>query len=191
MRSLYLSFLLALVVNVALGATVGDYRSSQTGPWNQASTWQTFNGTTWVAAASTPVYTDGVITIRSGHTVNIPNGVTITADQIEYDTNGGGVLVVDAGGTLIINDGTGDDVRLFNDFSNVGLMRVSGTLTLNAGATMIDDDYAGSPGPPSKDTYKILNGGVHNHLVDAVIVAQIPNVDWQAGSTCQVTPVGA
>lgn len=196
MRGLYLLLFLALVVNVAaLGQSNGDYRSKQTGPWNQASTWEVYSGG-WIAAASTPTFTDGVITISDGTTINIPTGVSVTADQIEYENNFGGttgVLLVDAGGTLTINNGTGNDVRLLNDFTTVALLRVSGTLVLNAGATIVDDDYGNlgiGPGPVSTDTYHIMNGGVHNHQIAAVQVSQVPNADWQSGSTCQVTPVG-
>ena len=39
----------------AFAQVSGDYRSNvASGNWNATSSWQTFNGTSWVAASSTP-----------------------------------------------------------------------------------------------------------------------------------------
>ena len=183
---------LGIVSLSAIGQATGDYRSFATGAWNNANNWERFNGTIWVnPAPATPTSADGIITIMAGHTINIPSGSSITADQIEYDnTNPGstGILVVDAGGTLVVNNGAGNDVRLLNDFTTVALLQVSGTLQLNTGATMVDDDYGNlfiGPGPVSNATYSILSGGVHIHTTGATVDV-IPAGDWQSGSTCQV-----
>ncbi len=43
------------------GQTIGDYRNAiQNGNWNEASTWETYNGTTWVAATQKPALNDDV-----------------------------------------------------------------------------------------------------------------------------------
>ncbi len=47
----------------------GNYRSAASGNWNSTTTWQTFNGSSWVAAGSTP--TTQKITIQGGHTVTV------------------------------------------------------------------------------------------------------------------------
>src|SRR5689334_18988741 len=131
MRGLYLLLFLALVVNVAaLGQSNGDYRSKQTGPWNQASTWEVYNAG-WGPAASTPSFTDGVITIMDGTTVTVPLNISVTADQIEFDnSNFGSTGTLSVVGTLTINNGTGNDVRLLNDGVTFALLQVSGTLVL-------------------------------------------------------------
>ena len=61
--------------------TTGAYRSATSGDWSTPATWQIFNGTSFVAATITPSSSDGIITIRNGHTITISNA--ITADQIE------------------------------------------------------------------------------------------------------------
>src|SRR6187401_1721759 len=73
--------------------STGDYRSVTSGNWNVTGTWQRFNGTSWVTPTAAPTYTDGSITIQSGHTV------TVTANvSIEQTT-------VDAGGQITVNSG--------------------------------------------------------------------------------------
>ena len=183
---------LGLLLHNAFGQAIGDYRSFATGSWNNVNTWERFNGIIWInPAPATPTNSDGIITIMAFHTVNVPSGPSVTADQIEFDnTNPGntGILIVDFGGTLIINNGAGNDVRLLNDFTTVALLQVSGTLQLNTGATLVDDDYGNlsiGPGPVTNATYSILNGGVHIHTTGAS-VDMIPAADWQSGSTCQV-----
>src|SRR6185295_6090868 len=68
--------LMALPMQSAQADALGDYRSVASGNWNSISTWETFNGTSWVAATATPTNSDGVITIRNGHTVTITASVT-------------------------------------------------------------------------------------------------------------------
>ena len=189
--------LLLLVICLGLfsanvfGQAVGDYRSFATGAWNNVNNWERFNGV-WVnPAPATPTSADGVITIMASHTINVPSGFSVTADQIEFDnTNPGntGILVVDFGGTLTINNGAGNDVRLLNDFTTVALLQVAGTLQLNTGATLVDDDYGNlliGPGPVSNATYSVLSGGVHIHTTGAS-VDMVPAANWQSGSTCQI-----
>jgi hypothetical protein len=178
-----------LLLIVALGFFAvdlwGQATSVQDGPWNSTSTW---------ACGCVPDFNSGVITLA--HRVNIPSGFSVTADQIEFDNSnpfGGftGTLVIDAGGTLIVNNGTGDDIRLLNDFSTFALIEVSGVLRLNAGATMVEDDYGnlgGLVGPVSPDTYKILNGGTHQHFTWAG-PDRIPFADYQTGSTLRLIAI--
>ena len=54
--------------------------SVASGDWSSASTWQIFNGTSWVAATAAPSNTDGVITIAGTNTVNVTT--TVDADQV-------------------------------------------------------------------------------------------------------------
>src|SRR5437016_4723161 len=42
-------------------AVAGDYRSKVTGNWSSTSTWEKYNGSSWVAATATPSNADGVI----------------------------------------------------------------------------------------------------------------------------------
>lgn len=199
--SLLILFAAVLVHSGSYAQSDGDYQSRQTGDWTSVTTWQVFNSGSFHnledAAAGTfqnviPSSSSGIITMMTGTVVSIPNGQTITADQIEFEnipfSGSTGALVVAAGGTLIINNGSGDDVRLLNDFVTFASLQVAGTLQLNTGATMVDDDYFNlgiGPGPVTSLTYQVLNGGVHIHTTGAGVDV-IPDADWQTGSTCQI-----
>ena len=37
------------------GQATDDFRSAQTGNWNNATTWERYNGTSWVALGAFPV----------------------------------------------------------------------------------------------------------------------------------------
>ncbi len=74
--------LTALVIGAA--PAFGDYRSGGSGNWNIPSTWQIFNGSTWVTTLITP--TTQKVTIQNGHTVNVTKRVTV--NQVLVQTGG-------------------------------------------------------------------------------------------------------
>ena len=171
-----------------LGLSVSGFSqvtTVQDGPWNNPATWD---------CGCVPNFNQDVITLA--HRVNIPNGFSVTVDQLEFDNSvpfGGftGSLVVDLGGTLIVNNGVGDDIRMLYDFSTTATLEVAGTLRLNAGATIVDDDYGNlgtGAGPVTSTTYIVKDGGVHQH-VTGTGTSPIPAADWQTGSTCRVVAV--
>src|SRR5688572_16692224 len=109
-----MSVILNIIALSSFGQAVGDFRSNATGAWNNVNTWQRFNGTIWVnPAPATPSSSDGAISIQAGHTVNVPNGFSVTVDQVVI-ANSASIarIVVDNGGTLIVADGTGTDITL-------------------------------------------------------------------------------
>jgi hypothetical protein len=178
----------------AFSQTTGDYRSFQSGAWSDVNTWERFNGTIWVnPAPSAPTSADGIITIIDTHTVNVDAPVTV--DQVEWDNSApfsalSGTLSVDAGVTLTINNGAGDDVRIINDFTDVGIFQVDGTVRLNSGASIVDDDYGnlgGGPTPASSDTYHVTSTGTHIHVASTGVTA-VPAGDYQSGSTVIIEP---
>lgn len=75
----------------AKGQVVGDYRSAASGLWSAAGTWQTWNGSAWVAAVGKPNATTNV-RILNGHTVTFSTS-----------TDACNKLFVDAGGKLFAN----------------------------------------------------------------------------------------
>jgi hypothetical protein len=106
--------------------SVGDYRSKtglSPGFWSAVSTWETFDGTSWVAASATPTSSDGVITIQSGDSIILDFAVTI--DQVVIQ-NGANLSLFNTGTptTFTLNDGPGDDI--VND----------GKLNISVGATL-------------------------------------------------------
>ena len=143
---------------IASGQSVDDFRSGQTGNWNSTGTWERWNGSTWVTPApSTPTSGNGVITIQNGHTVTVTAGVTV--DQVVV--NGGGQITLNSGVTLTIANGTGTDIAVS------GIFRSSGTITVNASATIAFN-----------------SGGTYQHSQDG---GTIPTATWNSGSTCLVT----
>lgn len=160
------SFLLSKVHAQA----VGDIRSAGTGQWNNLTSWEAFDGSDFVPVASVPSNSDGVITIRTGHTITA--NTFLTADQV----------VVEAGGTLnhttggfTVADGPADDIQVFgtlihsgNGFSGPGNIRImsggsfqwTGGGQLNADLTLdLDQGSTAS----SSSTSPLLNNGTINN----------------------------
>jgi|GEM_PF-2495103 len=86
-------------------ATLAQYRSKASGNWNEAGTWQKYNGTEWVDATSAPVGFSEHVTVQSTDTVTVSDTLRIGS---------GAVVVVDgylknmksiaSSGTFIFND---------------------------------------------------------------------------------------
>jgi hypothetical protein len=121
------------LAKISTAQTSGDYRSKQSGAWNTASSWQTFNGSSWVDAVSFPSSTNGAITILPGDTI-ISNAV-VTVDQLTI--NNGGVLSINSSSFTVVN-GAGIDLSC------------SGNLALYNGTLNGDG------------TIKVVSGGVFN-----------------------------
>src|SRR4051812_43569870 len=67
-------------VETAYAAATGDYRAVATGNWNSISTWEKYNGSSWVAATAVPSSTDGAIEIQSPYSITV--SADVTADQL-------------------------------------------------------------------------------------------------------------
>ena len=103
-----LSLLLVLIffaVSVSHAQSIGDYSSAANANWASASTWQTYNGTAWVAATTYPGQNAGTysVTIVAGNTVSIP--------QTGISTNAMGNLTIN--GQLTLN-GSGTSQTLYS-----------------------------------------------------------------------------
>lgn len=143
---------------LAWAQNTDDYRSHQTGNWNSTSTWERWNGSTWVTPApATPTSARGATTIQNGHAVTVTAGVTV--DQVVVDM--GGQITLNNGVTLTIANGTGTDLSVSGTFQSAG------TITINAGATIAFNSGA---------TYQhSQNGGT------------VPTATWNSSCTCLVT----
>ncbi len=202
LSSLTVFFLSAFISNDILAAT--DYRSINSGNWNSTSTWESFNGTSWVAASSTPTNSNGVISIRTGNTVTV--SANVTADEITIDA--GGTLTISSGKTLTVaNNTSGVDLTvngtltIFGTMTNQGSSStiISGLVILKSGGT---NNYAGSSNitinsggrycsedngfTTSANIWVINSGGVYQHNVDG---GSIPQATWNTNSSCEVTGI--
>jgi hypothetical protein len=185
----------------ALGAVSGDYRSVASGNWSSTSTWQTFNGSSWVAASSTPYDGSRVINIQSGHTVTVTSDLDV--DQLVVDA--GGTLVISSGKTLTLKDGSGADFTVNGTVTITGTLDlkassstiIAGNVTLQsggantvaAGATITINNggrYKSQDATFTSSTniWTVNSGGVFQHDVNG---GTIPQATWNTGSTCEVT----
>jgi len=143
-----------LLAMTSVAQVTGDYRSAGTGDWSAASTWQIFNGSSFVAAPSAPEASDGVITIRANHIVT--QGGDITVDQVVVQVGGS---LIHNGGVLTLLDGTGTDLS------------VEGTWSMSGGT------LAG-PG-----TAQAGNGGSFNWSGGAIGATAVVNIGAGASAT--------
>ena len=104
---------------------VASFRTRQSGDWSLTSTWESFNGTSWANATSTPTSTSGYIIIRPTHTATVTTGITV--DQV----------IIETGGRLNVNTNINVNNGAAIDLSNNGTLDcVSGNLT-GAGSFLI------------------------------------------------------
>jgi hypothetical protein len=91
--------IVVLFSSVAVMAqATGDFKSIATGVWSATSTWQTYNGSTWVSASSAPTGSE-VITVQSVDSVNVDVLVTISDTLKNQGKLGGtGNLTIASGG---------------------------------------------------------------------------------------------
>lgn len=158
-RNTLLSILLGLFLatHTVCSQTLNDYRSRNSGNWNQTSTWERFDGSNWVNATAIPTSTAGVILIRQDHTVTITASVTIDQTIVEY----GGKLVL-SGGTLTLANGVGPDLLILGTYERISTTSIS----FNTSATAV----CGATG-----TY------IHNNEGGT-----IPMISWEDGSLLHI-----
>jgi hypothetical protein len=146
-------------VNDAVANATGDYRSRGTGAWNGTSTWQRFNGSSWVNVTTSPTSSDGVITILTGHTITVTAAVTV--DQVVISA--GGQVNLNSGITLSLANGSGTDLTVNGIFQSAGTTSISGSASISfaSGGTYIHNQ----------------NGGT------------IPTASWNSNSVCRITGV--
>jgi hypothetical protein len=81
--------LLSMATETVTAQTAGDYRSIINGGlpvtvnWEDASTWERYDGTTWNAAIVAPDFNDGVITVQSPTYIKINSNLTIDQTVIQ------------------------------------------------------------------------------------------------------------
>lgn len=142
----------------AFSQSAGDYRSANGGgDWGLESSWEYYNGTSWVdpGAEGVPLSGDGVVTIRDGHTINTAGNRTV--DQLTVESNA--VLNVDAADALTIADGTGTDITI----NSGGRLTNGGSITLNGTGTV---------------------NGTYEHALDG---GTVPAFSWDVASTCLIS----
>ncbi|WP_207532401.1 T9SS type A sorting domain-containing protein [Desertivirga arenae] len=161
---------------------IGDYRSKGNGDWGTISTWERWGGSTWATPTTAPTNSNGVITVRGGHTVNVATSLTV--DQLVIET--GGTVIVNSNRTLTLNNiaGTNVDAEVNGSLNILGtLENANGTATLwiNGGSLK----NAGSANLPTIN-YLFDNAALYEHARNG---GTIPNAIWGEETTCLVTGI--
>ncbi len=133
-RSLISFIFILSIPYLILAQNAGDYRSKvASGNWSSAGSWEVFDGTNWVGAATAPNSANGIITIRSPHVITLNS--TVTADQIVVES--GGSLYINNPGVLNLNDDTGEDLVCSGFIWHTnGTINGPGTIRINSGGTI-------------------------------------------------------
>ncbi len=179
MKRVLLIILIGFLGFEGFGQVDGDFRTKQTGNWNDPLTWERHNGITWVDATVAPTSADGIISLRSNHTVSVESAESIIVDQLSVLSSS--ILNILAGGELILNDGIGNDLLIApaagGRFGTPrGLVNVNGTLTLNEGSTVSN----------TISNLLIKNFGTLN-LNYTSSQGTIPTVTWETGSNMRIS----
>lgn len=197
--------------------SIGDYRSNvASGNWNAVGSWQTWNGTAWVAPGAVPNSSNGVITIQSGHTIT-QNLASLSIDQLvvngTLNTTASTTIAQGAGIDLQINSGgsftNGSTLTLNGEVLNSGTFTVnstatnvaagtvtnntSATITINASKTFTNNGKIVNSGTINNSgTLSMTSGSLYQHNFSSLAAAQgtIPNATWNANSTCEILACG-
>jgi hypothetical protein len=156
-RILFVFCLITLMNGNLFAQTVGDYQSFASGAWNATTSWSRWNGASWVnPAPSVPTSTDGVITILTGHTIQITAAVSL--DQVVIN-NGGTINWT--GGTFAIVNGAGVDLQIDGTFwDNRGSAAVSATFTASTWQMGANGTLVRSAGNSSNNWQNAYQGGI-------------------------------
>ncbi|MCC1485569.1 hypothetical protein, partial [Winogradskyella immobilis] len=150
MKKFYFVISFFISICFAFGQDVlNDYRSIGTGNWETITSWETYNGTSWIAASNYPgqiTTTTNNIEVRLGHTI------TVTTNLV---TDPMGTVTVN--GTLVLDPPNNPrEISLRTDLLEIGssgILNFSGSqasLILPSGAALVfqnGGDIAGSCTP--------------------------------------------
>lgn len=118
-------FISLLVATVSVAQN--NFRSRQSGDWNQSSTWEEFVAGSWQLTANTPDFNSGTITLQNTHIVTTTASVTIDQTTIQA----GSTLVVNNAIVVTLNNGTG------NDLVNSGSITLSGESFIDGAGNIV------------------------------------------------------
>jgi hypothetical protein len=177
------------LTGVVITPAVGAYESVATGDWSDPATWNTYDGSFWVAATTAPASTNApTITIQSNTTVTVTANVT-AGGLIVQPT---GQITVGSGQTLTIPNGTGTDLDVAGTVSVLGTLAINsaadvqieagGSVAVNAGGILQNSGTVTS----TASTLTFNSGGTYQHTQNG---GTIPTATWNSGSTCQITGI--
>src|SRR6187551_3826226 len=128
-------FISVLIVSILISYTVlsqssGDYRSIGSGNWNDATKWETYNGSSWVSTTTYPGQNPGtgavtiMIETEIKITASVPNPVASLLVDIFLDQDESQVLIITKG-KLVFNSETVVSLNVSGDVTILGELRIN------------------------------------------------------------------
>lgn len=143
----------------ASSAQSNEFRSKNSGNWNDINSWQSHDSTGWKDAETVPDTSAGAITIQAGHTISITDSATVD----ELVIQDGGVLNVTPNSALIVNDGAGDDISIASSGSLIVKSDSTGTGRIGNSSGTVSGDVTVERYTSSlaKISYRLLSPSVN------------------------------
>ncbi|MBX7044451.1 MAG: hypothetical protein K1X86_01325 [Ignavibacteria bacterium] len=161
---------IALFFNISFSQTLNDYKAIASGNWGTAANWQRYNGSSWVAAGTSPSNTSETVTISFGTTITLD--VNLSLDQLVIN----GTLSLNAGDSLNIVNGSGTDLTLS------GIINGAGNIFVNSGA-LVDMQSGTLTGA---GIMTVSSGGTFSISNSTVTIDRVLNnngtVNWNSGT---------
>lgn len=159
------------------------FRSVISGSWTSTSTWQQSydGGATWGNANTTPIFTDGSVTIQNIHTVTLNSNVGTSSLTVNgalnlntYTLNGTNTFSMASGSTMLVNGKS----NFPTGFS---------TVTLNSGSTVnFNKDSAQTVSPRIYSNLILSGSGAKT--TTGVAVSGILSMEGTASATATIVP---
>ncbi len=171
-----------LVLAAAFADAQDNYRTIGSGNWNAATVWEKDNAGNGVFAstATTPTSSNSIsIQIRNGHTISVSSSTA--ADSIMILS--GGILNINNGITLTIDNGPGNDLRLDGSLTNNGTLTIATSAIARVNGTL---NNAGTITGAGISSLFFDAGSTYDHRFTTT-AGVIPTAAWNMNSTCRIS----
>jgi len=180
---LVLTLLASALAIQTFAQSVGDFRSIASGNWNALTTWERFDGASWVGNFFPTNANAGVITIQSPHMVT--NTASVSADQVVVAA---GATLVASAGNFTAAAGAGTDLDISGTFL---VLSGSSALTIASGASVVVESggvfiHNGSSGACVNNAGGVLQFAATGKFQLQRAGGTIPIATWNAGSICEI-----
>ncbi len=187
--------------------TLGDYQTTGTGSnsWSAISNWQTYNGTSWVAASNPPsgaagttitisrsmttstvLNIEGTLIVNPSITLTIGNPATSTGTNPDFIISSTGTVTNNGIITFVTTGTVANPVRLTVN----GTLVNNNTLTITTNNTFvtINGTLKNSSTVNANVAAKLTfaNGATYEHLFTTT-AGNIPQATWDSNSTCLIS----
>ncbi|PZR22644.1 MAG: hypothetical protein DI535_25695 [Citrobacter freundii] len=143
MRAALMMMLITMAISSSRLSAQDAYRTNLTGHsamWTSAANWQRFDHSknTWVTADHYPTYLDGVITIRTGDSIQLFGAVdkVLIIDQVVVEKDAALAFLKNSEKAVVVNDDEGNDIVVDGKLyiEREGALRGKGNIQVNKGA---------------------------------------------------------